>query len=295
MSTTQTTTVLEGGYIRLDDKLYENGDLRAYFGQTVDVISTANEIPTVMANDDRRLTLSPIFVTTALKTARNITLAAANNSRNKMGLILGDSGNGKTVATYYLAYTIPSCIRLCAWDGISPLVLLKTLLKKLQPEEGISRGTSQDVMTQLLPQVWGRIFVIDETNHLSRHHFEKLRNLVDEGCCTIIFVGTSLMLQSFENPRYSIYLEQAHRRIGGRQIYLNGALSVEILQEKLSMFFDPKSLNKPILEAFRKYNWGHLDEVIQQSLRRMEKLNQNLTIALIKAAAKETRAEVIKV
>ena len=156
-------------------------------------------------------------ITAHLKHALEMVTTTAQHPSNHIGLLLGEPGTGKTVASQWLTTQLPQAHRFCCYANISK----KQLLVDLALATGLQNQTSyvyDTVMGWMLKHANGHTYIIDEANHLSWRHLEALRFLTDEANATVVLVGTELLTHTLKDRRTATYLAQMNSRIGAKTV-----------------------------------------------------------------------------
>lgn len=132
-----------------------------------------------------------------------------------VGAIVGEPGVGKTAIGHALVAK-RNAVRICAYAGISPRLLVASLYEGL----GLPpmNGGGATLVSKMGDAVRGRLIVIDECNALGWRELELLRYVSDEQGAGIIFIGTPIFDRVFRDARTAILLAQFASRIGGKRI-----------------------------------------------------------------------------
>lgn len=142
----------------------------------------------------------------------NTVRAARDDAR--VGQIIGGPGTGKTAVGHYLTREL-GAIRICAWEGMGKKAMLVEIAKRL----GLNVRASNDLLiAQILTHCTGRLFIIDEANHLRWNVIEMLRIFIDEGFASLVLIGTDLLDRKFRSAQTEIYLAQMSQRIGAKRV-----------------------------------------------------------------------------
>ena len=117
-----------------------------------------------------------------------------NSLFNKIGIIIGEPGTGKTIASHYLAQRLNGH-RFCCNSGMSKKSLLTTIARQF----GLIKPTaSSDELTNFLSsKLNGQLIILDEANHLGVKQLESLRYFTDE--IGAILIGTDILAQILED------------------------------------------------------------------------------------------------
>lgn len=208
----------------------------------------------------------------------------------RVGRIGGESGTGKTQASYWLQSNL-NALRVCASDSMTR----KTLLQRLATALGMPdmRGSTDTLLATITPLVKNRLIVVDEGNHLRWHHMELLRYLPDEAGAGLILTGTELLNRQFKDGRTAIYLKQLSRRIGAKQVVM-GQMSLEqvagyVLMPRFGQH--SKTTAKKFFKGCDGY-WGESGELADACERVMEvqgisKLNDTVVDAAVLSMANQ--------
>lgn len=165
--------------------------------------------------------LTKVFTTPDIIQASRVVKKIINRTNERYGLIYGEKGTGKTIATHYLSHQYQA-IRICCYEGIT----LKDLLVDITTALGNTSPNNKSIgrLVRWLTDsgaVQNRIFLIDEANYLNHKSLNMLRYLSDEAGAGIILFGTELLPQKFKdaNNTRSKQLEQFLDRIGGGKLH----------------------------------------------------------------------------
>lgn len=242
---------------------------------------------------NKRLTNMNIQITHIMQQAHAMLDTTRQLSNNRIGLILGPPGTGKTVAGNWLTEQFPNAHRLCCYANMSK----KQLLVNLASVTGLQSQTSyvyDTVMTWLQHHATNHIYVIDEANHLSWRHLEALRYLTDEAGASAVLVGTELLTHTLQDRRTATYLAQMNSRIGAKTVKFQPFPDDDLgLRQIVSYFLTPRfGLDKPkqsLARAFLKAcggNWRLGNELADACQRVMNTQNfSELSSDVINAAA----------
>ncbi len=234
-----------------------------------------------------------IFVTQSMRDALAMVLATQRHRSNRVGLILGQPGTGKTIASHWLLGQNPQSCRICCHSGMSKRQFAVELATAVGYPGG--KQLSYDgTMSWLSQNVNERLFIIDEANHLHWPHIEALRFLTDEAGATAILVGTELLSQTLMDRRIATYLAQMNSRIGSKTIVFKPIPDDDMgLVQVKAYFLAPRfGLTKPkqsVARAFLKAckgNW-RLGNELADACERLLKTQgfTELTTDVVNAAA----------
>ena len=193
---------------------------------------------------------------------------------SRIGQITGQPGTGKTALTHWLADRY-GAMRVECWATMPPLNMMQEICKahdaKYGTDLGLS-GTANTFFTRLVAHgVDGKLFIVDEANHLKWKSLELLRGLSDRGAGVII-VGTDILTQTFKHPTIRIYLDQMIQRIGAKKIQMRPIANVdELAAYVLTPRFD--TITKTCAAQFYKNtggNWRLAGELADACARLME-------------------------
>jgi len=104
--------------------------------------------------------------------------------KNKIALLRGDSGTGKTTLLREFNEQYPSSFMVQAYKGMKKSELIKMISKSSGVD--IKNATLSDIV----PRVKGKILILDEANKLSGGSLEWLRSLHDKSEMAMIWGGT---------------------------------------------------------------------------------------------------------
>ncbi len=161
---------------------------------------------------------------------------------NRISLIIGAAGSGKTTALKHYADDTNGVIYVQAdvTKG-SPRAALNLIVKAM----GIkARGTTSDILDNLIDELTdtNRLIIIDEAQHLTERSFDTLRALNDRAGVGLVYAGTPDILNRMYG-RHEADFDQVHSRIG-YICKLNNRYTLEDIE---SIFKDYK-LNKTIVK-----------------------------------------------
>jgi DNA transposition AAA+ family ATPase len=159
--------------------------------------------------------LLDIVATQEIAKAMHLVRDAMSRQFNRIGLVTGETGTGKTVASYYIAARLNGS-RICCYPGMTK----KDLVIQIAYAAGNSNpvGSYGQLIAWLKNKVDGQLFLIDEANHIGWQHMEVLRFLADETGATVILFGTQLLSQTMQERRTAPLLAQLTSRIGAKNI-----------------------------------------------------------------------------
>ena len=161
---------------------------------------------------------------------------------NRISLIIGAAGSGKTTALKHYADDTNGVIYVQAdvTKG-SPRAALNLIVKAM----GIkTRGTTSDILDNLIDELTdtNRLIIIDEAQHLTERSFDTLRALNDRAGVGLVYAGTPDILNRMYG-RHEADFDQVYSRIG-YICKLNNRYTLEDIE---SIFKDYK-LNKTIVK-----------------------------------------------
>lgn len=233
-----------------------------------------------------------VFVTQTMRDAFNMTMTTQQHPHNRVGLILGHPGTGKTIASHWLHSQIPNSHRICCYAGMSK----KQFAQAIASASGclLPKASYDALIIWLYNSTRDKVFIIDEANHLGWQHMEAVRFLTDEAYETVILIGTELLNQTLQDRRTSTYLAQLNSRIGGKTVVFKPFSDDEMgLVQIRTYFLTPRfGLTKPkqsVAKAFLKAckgNW-RLGNELADTCERLMKSQEfaELTTDVINAAA----------
>lgn len=161
---------------------------------------------------------------------------------NRISLIIGAAGSGKTTALKHYANDTNGVIYVQAdVTKSSPRAALNLIVKAM----GIKvRGTTSDILDNLIDELTdtNKLIIIDEAQHLTERSFDTLRALNDRAGVGLVYAGTPDILNRMYG-RHEADFDQVHSRIG-YICKLNNRYTLEDIE---SIFKDYK-LNKTIVK-----------------------------------------------
>ncbi|MEM7295676.1 MAG: ATP-binding protein [Pseudomonadota bacterium] len=141
---------------------------------------------------------------------------------NRVGQITGGPGVGKSSLTLWLEEQF-GAVRIECWSGIGDKHMLQELSVAYDTRFNTTMqhiGTSNTLFQRLVGAgLDGKLFIVDEANHLRWKSLEILRGLSDRGAGVII-AGTDLLSRNFRHPQVRVYLAQLRQRIGAKKIQM---------------------------------------------------------------------------
>lgn len=161
---------------------------------------------------------------------------------NRISLIIGAAGSGKTTALKHYAAENNGVIYVQAdvTKG-SPRAALNLLVKAIGMK---TRGTSSEILDNLIDELTdtNRLIIIDEAQHLTERSFDTLRALNDRAGVSLVYAGTPDILNRMYG-RHEADFDQVHSRIG-YICKLNNRYTLEDIENIFSDF----KLNKTIIK-----------------------------------------------
>ena len=129
----------------------------------------------------------------------------------KMGLIIGQSGIGKTWATKQYATQYSDVTYIHANISYKPKVLFRKLHLAVCGYEG--RGFLNDLLNVVIEKLRGsgRFLIIDQANFLNINSLHLIRTLHDESGCGVLLAGTEELLTNITAGKEEY--RQIHSRI----------------------------------------------------------------------------------
>lgn len=161
---------------------------------------------------------------------------------NRISLIIGAAGSGKTTALQHYAAENNGVIYVQAdvTKG-SPRAALNLLVKAMGMKV---RGTSSEILDNLIDELTdtNRLIIIDEAQHLTERSFDTLRALNDRAGVGLVYAGTPDILNRMYG-KHEADFDQVHSRIG-YICNLNNRYTLEDIQN----IFGDFNLNKTIIK-----------------------------------------------
>ena len=161
---------------------------------------------------------------------------------NRISLIIGAAGSGKTTALKHYAKENNGVIYVQAdvTKG-SPRAALNLIVKAMGMKV---RGTSSEILDNLIDELTdtNRLIIIDEAQHLTERSFDTLRALNDRAGVGLVYAGTPDILNRMYG-KHEADFDQVHSQIG-YICKLNNRYTLEDIENIFSDF----KLNKNIIK-----------------------------------------------
>lgn len=201
--------------------------------------------------------------------------------KNKIGVIYGSAGLGKTTTVKEYAAQNPDAILVEADLGYTPKVLFQKLLRKLgMTPSGSIHEMHEAVIDKLRGS--GRLIIIDEAEHLPYRALELMRRVYDKAGVGILLIGM---------PR--LYYNLCGRKGEYEQLYTRALYKVplDLLSPNDVSAIVGKALpdNNGIWEVFYDFCKGNtrmLSNLLENSIERARSLKIALTPEVIQSVAK---------
>ncbi|OQY55444.1 MAG: hypothetical protein B6247_07725 [Candidatus Parabeggiatoa sp. nov. 2] len=238
-------------------------------------------IETTEVKINHRVTINVVH-TDELAKALIMTKTTMESPFNRLGIITGAPGTGKTIASYYLATKLNG-IRICCSETITKKGLLSRLAKSM--DHRAKRATIDELTEWLELNIDGQLFLIDEANHLNWKTLEILRYLADECGATIVLFGTQILTEIFQNRNTKVLLAQLSSRIGAKTIVFTPIAIKKGKNNSLKKVgvyfiyptFGDAAKNPDLIKTFHRYcegNWRLAQELIVACQEVMRLQNQ---------------------
>jgi DNA transposition AAA+ family ATPase len=172
-----------------------------------DMHEVAGKITNYLARHEKRLAVpqEPDFVETSIA-SEIFTVAEFCHNHNKIGLVYGDAGIGKTLALTQYAAAHPDVIFIRARVELkSARAIINEIANKLGKRDIIDtlRGT-------------GKLLIIDEAQRLTHSALETLRDIHDESGIGIVFSGNKDIYDRMRGKKGALFA-QLFSRVGMRR------------------------------------------------------------------------------
>lgn len=161
---------------------------------------------------------------------------------NRISLIIGAAGSGKTTALKHYANENNGVVYVQAdVTKSSPRAALNLIVKAMGSKKC---GTSSEMLDTLIDELkdTNRLIIIDEAQHLTEGSFDTLRALNDSAGVGLVYAGTPDILNRMYG-RHEADFDQVHSRIG-YICKLNNRYSKEDIQH----IFGDFNLDKTIIK-----------------------------------------------
>lgn len=161
---------------------------------------------------------------------------------NRISLIIGAAGSGKTTALKHYANENNGVVYVQAdVTKSSPRAALNLIVKAMGSKKC---GTSSEMLDTLIDELkdTNRLIIIDEAQHLTERSFDTLRALNDSAGVGLVYAGTPDILNRMYG-RHEADFDQVHSRIG-YICKLNNRYSKEDIQH----IFGDFNLDKTIIK-----------------------------------------------
>ncbi|MEK8021371.1 MAG: ATP-binding protein [Candidatus Parabeggiatoa sp.] len=241
----------------------------------------------------------PITIVPTMQLNESIVMSQAvlASPFNRIGVIVGSPGTGKTVAGYAIAHELQG-IRICAYPNMTRKDLLLHIARKFN-YRGVT-STYNGLIKYLQSNANGQLIILDEGNHLNIAHMETLRYLIDEHGAACIILGTEILDGTLQGGRHNaVLLAQFNSRVGTKRLTFSPIghnekpLSNDSIKRIQKYFIEPRFAiegNKnAVVRAFYKHThgtWRNSYEFANTCERIMRQQQQeSINISIIEAAA----------
>lgn len=155
-------------------------------GTYKDVDGTEDKVRTYIVDELKKQDLK-VFTPkklnfTYIRAARN--RIAQNITKNKIILVRGDSGTGKTTLLREFKKKHSNSFMIQAYKGMKKSELIKLICK------GAGFSVKSTSLSDIVPRIQGKILILDEANKLSGGSLEWLRSLHDRSGISMLWGGT---------------------------------------------------------------------------------------------------------
>jgi hypothetical protein len=209
--------------------------------------------------------------------------------KNKVGVIYGGAGLGKTTTVKEYAEQNPDAILIEADLGYTPKVLFQKLLRKLGMTPSGSIHEMHEAIIDKLSDS-GRIIIIDEAEHLPYKALELIRRIYDKAGVGILLIGM---------PR--LYYNLCGKKGEYEQLYTRALYKVPLdllsPEDVEAIVGQAIPANNGIWEVFYDFCKGNtrmLTNLLENSIERAKVLNRPLTPDVIKSVAKLLYVEMFR-
>lgn len=237
-----------------------------------------------------------VVVTNYISGMVAMTQSTIKNPFNRIGIVTGEPGTGKTIAGYYLSNQLNG-YRFCCSDGMTRKDLLAMIAGQFHQ---LPVNTSYSYLKNLLySTIKGKLLILDEANHLGWRHLEVLRYLADEAGAVFIIIGTDILTQTLEDRKTGIYLAQFNSRIGvkrskfmpiGKNESKPSHETLELIQNYFIKPYGWDTKKKTVVTAFYKHTKGVWRVAVELCAACQELMSQTnsteLTIEIVESAGK---------
>lgn len=155
-------------------------------GTYKDVDGTEEKVRKYIAKELERLSqkvfIAPKIDFTYIRAARN--RITQNIDKNKIILVRGDSGTGKTTLLREFDEKHGNSFIVQAYKGMKKSELIKLICK------GAGFDIKSSSLSDIVPRIKGKILILDEANKLSGGSLEWLRSLHDRSGISMLWGGT---------------------------------------------------------------------------------------------------------
>lgn len=217
-------------------------------------------------------------ITPGMRMAFALRDSVLNAEENRIGMIVGEPGTGKTVATKALVTTTPGAIRIVG----HPKMDAKSILRAIYAACGISdvRGTTSSLMHDAMTtgMVKDKLIVLDEANQLLAKPFEVLRLLADEADMAVICVGTLLFKRYAVAEQATQLMKQFMSRVGPKSVDFRTLTTDQLAMYLIIPRFG--KVNRDIAVAWHHATGGNLRQATELAwaVERVMKANNLPTI-----------------
>lgn len=219
--------------------------------------------------------MTEFVVTPQAERARQMArVVMEGRSHARIGQIVGDPGTGKSALTRWLADDLGG-VRIECWSGMGEKHMLQEIARSYDARFGAQMalvGTSNTLFQRLIEAgLDGKLFIVDEANHLRWRSLEVLRGLSDRGA-GVILSGTDLLTRTLTHPQIRVYLDQLRQRIGAKKLVMKPVSSAD---ELAAYVLAPRfpALTKSAAKQFHRVsggNWRTATELAEACQRLIE-------------------------
>jgi DNA transposition AAA+ family ATPase len=180
---------------------------------------------------------------------------------NRLVIVEGDSGSGKTQALRALAHRLPGMVHVAegneAWKNVNSM--LADLLKRVEgitSDENLPTGI-QARLSRLIDSLSTRrvLLAIDESHHMTSAGLNVLKTLINQTQSAFVIAGQSTLWRKLQATAWQEAKQLRHNRCFAYIVF--GAPALPDVQ----LFISRRTLTHGGLEGMKAEMWEHLGEL----------------------------------